>query len=447
MFRKISITAILFLFTTATQASSFIADINTWVGDQLAASNTGFSTYVFLFLGGLAASLLPCVYPLYPITINILKSRGNTQNKSLHPVIYFTGIVSMYFIFGIIAGTTGGAFNEILRYPISNLLIAVILILLGLSAAELLLIPLFSGSNNSSEKKGKIGTYLMGLSAGLLSSACVGPVVVGILIGIASNTVQINLNSIFSAAIKLLFFGIGVGMPFLILGVMGAKLPKAGKWMKSVQMGFAILIIYFAYGYLEKALLDWDFSETQIIQIAIGSILFLLAVFKIQNNNLFPHEKMRKSLYIFTGTIGVLILFKSINPINNSVISSASTSATLTEQKGNLTWYLDKDAAYTEAKKSGKLVFLDFHGNWCSNCKAFQKMALENIALNQALQNAILYKIYDTSPAFKVYREDPRFPELKVGLPFFVITDADGNLIYTSNDYLKTDEIILFLSE
>ena len=217
------------VYTTPAFSQSFVSDMNDWIGNQLSSESSSSLSYLFLLIGGLAASLLPCVYPLYPITISILKARGNEQKRILHPMVYFLGIISMYFVFGIIAGATGGVFNEVLRLPFTNLSIAVILILLGLSTAELLHIPIFSGSSADNKQKGAVGTYIMGLSAGLLSSACVGPVVVSILIGIASNTTVVNVSSVLAASLKLLVFGIGVGMPFLLIGVLGAKLPKAGK--------------------------------------------------------------------------------------------------------------------------------------------------------------------------------------------------------------------------
>ena len=123
----------------------------------------------------------------------------------------------------------------------------------------------------------------------------------------------------------------------------------------------------------------------------------------------------------------------------------ASTAPNL-EEKGNLTWYLNKEAAYQKAAETGKPVFVDFHGDWCTNCKAFQKQTQEDMDLNAALRNAVLYKVYDTSEEFEKYRSDPRFPELKVGLPFFLITDASGNVIYKTNDFTKTGEMELFLN-
>ncbi len=434
--------------STPTSAASFVSEMNNWVGQQLSTDNSSTFSYFFLLVGGLAASLLPCVYPLYPITVNILKTRGDATKKALHPMVYFLGIVTMYLCFGIIAGTTGGAFNEVLRYPFTNLLIAIVLVLLGLSSAELLNISFFSGSSGDTRQKGALGTFLMGLSAGLLSSACVGPVVVSILIGIASNTTSISLASVFSASLKLFVFGVGVGAPFLLLGVLGAKLPKAGKWMKYVQYAFAALIIYFSYGYLEKGLLGYGFQESTVFATAAGAFILVLAMYHLQKDDLFPHQKMRNALFTLAAVVGALILFRSFAPQPSATQSSiASTVGNSVEQKGNLTWYTDKEAAYDAAKKQGKLVFLDFHGNWCTNCKSFQKLTQEDPELNEALQSAVLYKIYDTSEEFENYKEDSRFPELKVGLPFFVITDTDGNMLYKTNDYQKTEEIAMFLSE
>jgi len=398
-----------------------------------------------LFIGGLAASLLPCVYPLYPITINFLRARGSS-NKMFHPIVYYGGIVIMYTIFGIVAGLTGGAFNEIMRFPATNIAIAGLLVLLGLAAADWLHIPFLSGGNAEVKKSGPIGTFLMGLSAGMLSSACVGPVVVSILIGVVANTTRINAFAVANSSFKMMIFGMGLGLPLLLLGIFGMRLPRAGKWMLFVQIAFAILIIYFAYGYLEKGLLSLDFTAQEIQGVAMGLIIFVLAAYQLQNKSLYKHQRMQNALYGLSLTISVLILFRAFAPDVVAQSGTPTQESIAKEQHGNLTWYLEQEAAYEEARKTGKYVLLDFYGNWCSNCKAFQELTLKNEALNKALQNAVLVKIYDTSPAFEAYKNDPDFPELKLGLPFFVITDAEGNVLYKTSDYQDYDEMVLFLS-
>jgi thiol:disulfide interchange protein DsbD len=110
-----------------------------------------------------------------------------------------------------------------------------------------------------------------------------------------------------------------------------------------------------------------------------------------------------------------------------------------------LKWFLNRDDALAEAKQRGKPVFVDFYGSWCANCKAFEELTHTNEALGKALGGAVLLKIRDTSPDFKVWQNDSRFPELKVGLPFFVIMDASGKLLYKTSDYTRIDEMMLFL--
>ena len=110
MNRKYLLLIGIMLFFPAFLFASPVATMNGWIEQHLSANNAEISSYLFLLLGGTLASLLPCTYPLYPITINILQSRASEKHKFLQPVIYFSGIVSMYFLFGIIASITGGAY-------------------------------------------------------------------------------------------------------------------------------------------------------------------------------------------------------------------------------------------------------------------------------------------------------------------------------------------------
>jgi thiol:disulfide interchange protein DsbD len=273
---------------------------------------------------------------------------------------------------------------------------------------------------------------------------------VSILIGIASSSSTLSFALAFTAASKMLLFGMGVGLPFLLIGVFGLTLPKSGKWMKYIQLAMGGLIVYFSYNYLEKALLGFGFSESAVQLTGLGTLIVLLSVYHFQPTEMLVYQKTKRSLLFLSGIIGMLILVKAFVPLTKSDSSNIGNNAIAkvpeTEQKGELTWYLDKEAAYAAAQKKGKPVFVDFHADWCTNCKEFQKTTQSNAELNAALKNAILLKVYDGTPAFKNYAADSLFPELKVGLPFFIITDKDGNLLYKTNDYLKADEMSMFLS-
>ena len=92
------------------------------------------------------------------------------------------------------------------------------------------------------------------------------------------------------------------------------------------------------------------------------------------------------------------------------------------------------------------MVFVDFHGDWCTNGKAFQQRIADDSRLREALGRAVLLKVYDRSDTFRANQADLRFPELKIGLPFFVIADADGNVSNKSNDYTRTDDMQIVLT-
>ncbi|MDX2020907.1 MAG: cytochrome c biogenesis protein CcdA [Deltaproteobacteria bacterium] len=423
---------------------SLFEGANAWLTQSL-GSSTGVSSFLLLIVAGILASLLPCVYPLYPITAAFLSRRQSRLGRLAHPLAYYAGLALIYFAFGVVASVTGGSFNEVLRQPLANLLIGGLLLTLALATAGLLHFPALTSSKKS-EGNGIGSTLLMGAGAGLLSSACVGPVVVSILVSIAASTTRISAGVALLAAVKMMLFGLGVGLPFLLIGVFGVALPRSGMWMVRVQKVFGALIAWFATGYVFKGLAGFGFSNQASWALAGGALLVVAAVFFAQDAAAVVHERTKRALLALAGVIGFFVIGRTLMAGQASATAIPATAA-LTETHGNLVWHLDKTAAYAAAAQSGKPVFIDFHGDWCTNCKAFQEKALSDPALNAALAAATLLKVRDNTTLFEQYREDPRFPELKVGLPFFLITDPKEALLYKTSDFTKTYEMTLFLSE
>lgn len=417
--------------------------LNGWIGEHLAAS-TGAGSFLWLFLGGAVASLLPCVYPVYPMTAHFLRTRTPDNSRGAarfaHPLAYYFGMGAMYLSFGLIAASTGGAFNSVLRTPEANLFIGSFLMLLALSTVDWIHLPFFGGQYDT-ERKGLLGTWLMGAGAGLLSSACVGPIVVGILVAFAAGTTEVSWASVSVAGVKMALFGLGVGLPILLIGVFGMQLPRGGRWMRGVQWAFGGLIAYFAWGYLAKSLVLLHLPTSLIA----WAVLFVLAV-----RAWLPGEDAHRNpraLWALAGVVAILGIVRSAWPAGTSMPSEPSSASSALEQRvGNLVWHLDRDAAYAAAAASGKPVFIDFHADWCSNCKAFQTATQADSALNAALQQAVLLKVYDTSPLFDTYAASGEFPELNIGLPFFLITDTKSNILYRTSDYTATEDMALFLT-
>ncbi len=433
----------------------FFQTAHHWIESQL-GQTSGLASYFWLLLGGALASLLPCVYPIYPITAALL-SRRKSRFTLAHPLAYYFGLAGIYFCFGIIASLTGGAFNQILRLPSTQLIIATLLFLLALATAGFLHFPILqpqAGDSGNEERSKLRHTFIMGAGAGFLSSACVGPIVVSILLAIAEQSQSLSLMMTFSAASKMFVFGAGLGLPFLLIGAFGVRLPRSGAWMLKVQAFFALFILYFALGYALKGFAAYGLeAEGPAILIAL-SILFLSA-FAVQSSEKEKTERTRVALAITGLAVGSTLFFIQLTPkLATSDLEATATSKralaqadSQIETHGNLKWYLDKDAAYAAAQQSGKPVFVDFHANWCTNCKVFQEQTLSDNELNQALSEVILLKVYDTAPLFESYRDDPRFSELKVGLPFFLITSPQEDLLFKTSDFTKTEEMKLFLGD
>lgn len=429
--------------------SSVFDAANEWVGRELAA-HAGAGSFVYLALGGALASLLPCVYPLYPITAAVLRDRKSQLGRFAHPLTYYAGLCAVYFLFGLIASLAGGAFNGVLRLPLANLAIGATLFVLALSTIGLLHFPMLSIEEGSGT--GLATTFAMGAGAGLLSSACVGPVVVSILVQIAALTGAVEPAAALLAAVKMFAFGMGVGSPLLLIGIFGLALPKGRGWMLYPQWAFGLLIAYFAVGYFSKGLSGLGFSESAERATLIGAAMVGLAAYSLQGGAVPAEQRTKSALLTLLGVVGFFVLGRAMlvpssREHTGPAAGDASALASTVEKVGPLKWHLDKAAAYEEAALSGRPVFLDFHGDWCTNCKAFQERTQRDEQLRSALQNAVLLKVYDSSPLFASYSDDPRFPELRVGLPFFVITDARGELLYKTTDFTKSDEMVLFLSD
>ncbi|EMK11460.1 MULTISPECIES: protein-disulfide reductase DsbD family protein [Leptospira] len=443
---RFAILSALFLglpLSAETLSGSWFSGIRKSISEGISSGTFDWTSGFLLIAGGVLASLLPCVYPLYPITVGIVRARGEGSPRILHPAIYYFGLITIYASFGLIAGLSGGTFNVILRYPIVNLALSVLIFLLALGSLDLIHLPFFQ-SKEVKTVQGCGGTFFLGMGAGLLSSPCVGPVVVAILLRITVDSGAISIDSVLLAVFKMFLFGVGLGFPFLMIGVFGLSLPKSGKWMRWIQWVLGIFVLYFSYAYFQKSLLGWEISDSLIPLSAFGILFLLLCIYFFLPEEWDRYVRMKKTLFlggVVLSAVGLVILF------TQNLRGSNSVSAMEIETRGNLSWFRSTSKAYEEAAITGKKMFVDFYADWCTNCNAFEELTQSDSALNEALQGVVLLKIKDQDPIFETYVKDSRFEELKIGLPLFVILDAEGNLLYKNTDYQDTENMIQTLKQ
>ena len=96
--------------------------------------------------------------------------------------------------------------------------------------------------------------------------------------------------------------------------------------------------------------------------------------------------------------------------------------------------------AISEAKKTGKHVFIQIGGNWCIWCARFHEFVTKDAQLD-SLMNAN-YVVYHLNYSKENYNAKLltkyKFPQ-RFGFPVFLILDDDGKLLHTQNSWYLED--------
>jgi cytochrome c-type biogenesis protein len=210
--------------------------------------------YLAALLGGLAASLNPCFYPMIPVTVAFVSSKGGgSKMRGLAlSVFYALGISTTYSALGAFAAVSGRLFGQISSSPWVYLLLGNIFIVLGISmlGAFTFNFPAFLGRiRPNAQGKGFFTIYLLGLVSGLVAGPCTAAVLAALLAYVATKQ-----NVIYGVS---LLFTFSMGMCVLLIAVgtfAGAliALPKPGPWMERIKKAIGWALIFFGEYFLVK---------------------------------------------------------------------------------------------------------------------------------------------------------------------------------------------------
>ena len=205
-----------------------------------------------VFFGGLALNLTPCVLPMIPVNAMIIGRRVKSG------LLYGLGIALAYGALGLAAAFGGVAFGTIQANPWFNAAVSVVFVLLvlGLFGAFSIDFSRFRGGfapRRDEAGRSALLPLFMGVVSSLLAGACVAPVVISVLL------LSADLGSRGSPLAFALPFVLGLGMaspwPFVAAGM--KVLPRPGKWMRWVNVGFALVVLCFAGWYGRLAALGF----------------------------------------------------------------------------------------------------------------------------------------------------------------------------------------------
>jgi thiol:disulfide interchange protein DsbD len=421
---------------------------------------TDSSLWSFLWLAvslGALSLLTPCVFPMIPITVSYFTnhSAGNRAKAVKLASIYSLGIILTFTILGMLLAVFVGAAGITLfaANPYVNLLITGIFLFFAfnLFGAYEITVPhgILTKLDNltrsrEGEGSGIVGALLMGLTFTLTSFTCTSPFVGTILVSASQGNWQMPL-------VGMLAFSTVFALPFFVLALAPqyvSSLPRAGGWMNSIKVAMGFLEVAAAMKFLSNVDLIWKwgiFTRPVVlaIWIAIGTILAIYLLGKFQ----LPHDtkperigafrlmsaivSLAISFYLLTGLFGAKLgeLEAFLPPdLENS-------SARMFGGKADeLKWFEnDYQGALAKAKSENKLVFIDFTGYTCTNCRWMEANVFPKKEVEAELSKLVLVRLY-TDDGSELNNQHQAFEQNTFGtvaLPFYAVMDANGKPIAT----------------
>ncbi len=208
-------------------------------GGSDAAGGAGASSSFWLLavLGGLVTLVMPCTYPMIPFTINVFAKQAAAGSRLLPlAAFYAAGIVACFVGLGVlITGVFGTQLSILAGHPLTNLVIAAVFILFGLSLLGVFLLRLPSGLNNAlgGARGGYFGALLMGLTFAATAFSCAAPFAGTVL------AEAVTTGSWHKAVAGMAVYGATIAIPFFALAMSPSalkKLPRAGAWMNEFKI-------------------------------------------------------------------------------------------------------------------------------------------------------------------------------------------------------------------
>ncbi|WP_309613687.1 cytochrome c biogenesis protein CcdA [Flavobacterium sp.] len=420
--------------TDTTSSSQFTVsetakpETKTVVADPKKEDEKGLWAIFFLaFLGGLAALLTPCVFPMIPMTVSFFtKQSKNPAQGKRNAILYGISIIAIYVVLGLaITGIFGAdALNALSTNPWFNVFFFLLLVVFAVSflgAFEIMLPNSWANKvDRQADRGGVIGILFMALALAIVSFSCTGPIVGTLLVESAS-------KGGIAPIIGMLGFSTALALPFMLFAMFPSwmhSLPKSGGWLNTVKVSLGFLELALAFKFLSNAdlVLQLHLLEREVflaIWIAIFGAWALYLLGKIMT----PHDSPLTYISVGRLSLGLLVLAFTIYMIpglfgaplklisafpppqtySESPMGFFGNSATSEEELPDgaeigphgLTVFTDYEIGLAYAKTVNKPVMLDFTGYACVNCRKMENNVWSDEKVLNVLKNdVVLISLY-----------------------------------------------------
>jgi thiol:disulfide interchange protein len=391
------------------------------------------------FLGGFAALLMPCIFPMLPLTVSFFTKKGGTKARAAGQAsLYGLSIIVIYVLLGLVITLIFGsdALNALSTNGIFNFFFFLLLIIFGVSFLGAFEITLPNSLANkldeNSDKGGLTGLFFMAATLVVVSFSCTGPIIGTLLVEAASKGERLG------PAIGMFGFSLALAIPFTLFALFPSalkSLPKSGGWLNSVKVVLGLLELAFALKFLSNVDLayHWNWFDREIflaLWIVIFAVMgfYLLGKLKFSHDSAVPYVSVPRTflaiivlsfvVYMIPGMWGAPL--KSISAflppsstqdfdlytssqLNAGSAPTKSASASFKgvkkyedifrrapSSKLGLEAFYDYDQALRASKAEGKPVLIDFTGWNCVNCRKMESTVWTNPEALRRLRNKFI---------------------------------------------------------
>ena len=388
----------------------------------------GLWTIFFLaFLGGFAALLTPCVFPMIPMTVSFFTKQSKTpaQGKR-NAILYGISIIAIYVVLGLLVTTIFGAdaLNALSTNVWFNLIFFVLLIIFAFSflgAFEIMLPNSWANKvDRQADRGGVIGILFMALALAIVSFSCTGPIVGTLLVESAS-------KGGIAPIVGMLGFSSALALPFMLFAMFPGwlhSMPKSGGWLNTVKVSLGFLELALAFKFLSNAdlVLQLHLLEREVF-LAIWIVVFGTWAFYLFGKITTPHDSPLSHISVGRLSLGVLVLAFTVYMIPGlfgaplKLISAFPPPQTYSESPNgffgntsisneklpdgakfgehNIITFNDYYKGLAYAKTVNKPVMLDFTGFACVNCRKMEiTVWSEEKVLKHLKNDVVLISLY-----------------------------------------------------
>ena len=413
---------------------------------------------------GLLSLLTPCVFPMVPVTIAYFSMPDHQDSRGLRRALLFAlGIIATFTILGLALAALFGAagLNRFASDPWVNLLLAAVFLLFAANLFGWLEIRIPWRVTNAADRAARgstpgssLGALVMGATFTLTSVTCTAPFV-GTLLVLASQ------GSWATPIAGMLVYSTAFALPFFLLAAapgLVSHLPRAGEWMRTLRVLIGLLEVAAAIKFLSNTdlVLGWGVFTRDVVLIGWSALAIAGAAYlgrdlgqKMRERELRPAKLASIAVALLVaGWLGSGIRGRPLPQVEAFLPPIAHAAGAPANAEAPVWLLNDYSAAQTAARSSGKLVFLDFTGYTCTNCRWMEANIFTRPDVSAELGQFVLSRLY-TDGEGAIYEQQQAFQEKTFGtvaLPLYAVLDSDGTVRATFSGLTRNPaDFIAFL--